>query len=61
MHRARTIAAISKAGEHSPFFEIALGFVRLDHTVDSCERTIWIVDARRDDGKRFLVRADEDL
>ena len=26
----------------------------------ACEgRTIWIVDARRDDGKRFIVRADE--
>ena len=25
-----------------------------------CEgRTIWIVDAHRDDGKRFVVRADE--
>jgi hypothetical protein len=27
-----------------------------------CEgRTIWIVDAHRDDGKRFIVRADEKL
>jgi len=27
-----------------------------------CEgRTIWIVDARRDDGKRFVVPADEKL
>ena len=27
-----------------------------------CEgRTIWIVDAHRDDGKRFVVRADEIL
>jgi hypothetical protein len=24
-------------------------------------RTIWIVDAHRDDGKRFIVRADEKL
>jgi len=24
-------------------------------------RTIWIVDAHRDDGKRFVVRADEKL
>jgi hypothetical protein len=24
-------------------------------------RTIWIVDAHRDDGKRFIVRADEVL
>ena len=27
-----------------------------------CEaRTTWIVDAHRDDGKRFVVRADEKL
>ena len=27
-----------------------------------CEgRTIWIVDAHRDDGKRFIVRAEEKL
>ena len=29
--------------------------------VDSNGRTIWIVDAHRDDGKRFVVRADENL
>jgi hypothetical protein len=29
--------------------------------VDSQGRTIWIADAHRDDGKRFLVRADEML
>jgi hypothetical protein len=29
--------------------------------VDSNERTIWIADAHRDDGKRFVVRADEKL
>jgi hypothetical protein len=27
--------------------------------VDSNGRTIWIADAHRDDGKRFVVRADE--
>jgi hypothetical protein len=27
--------------------------------VDSEGRTIWIVDAHRGDGKRFVVRADE--
>ena len=27
--------------------------------IDSNGRTIWIVDAHRDDGKRFIVRADE--
>jgi hypothetical protein len=30
-------------------------------TVDSNGRTIWIVDAYRDDGKRFVVHADEKL
>jgi len=29
--------------------------------VDSKGRTLWIVDAHRDDGKRFVVRADEKL
>jgi len=27
--------------------------------LDSQGRTIWIADAHRDDGKRFVVRADE--
>jgi hypothetical protein len=29
--------------------------------VDSDGRTIWIADAHRNEGKRFLVRADEKL
>jgi hypothetical protein len=29
--------------------------------VDSCGRTIWIADAHRGDGKRFVVQADEKL
>ena len=29
--------------------------------VDANGRTIWIVDAHRDDGRRFNVRADEKL
>jgi hypothetical protein len=29
--------------------------------IDSEGRTIWIVDAHRDDGKRFIVHADEKL
>jgi hypothetical protein len=29
--------------------------------VDSKGRTMWIVDAHRDDGKRFVVRSDEML
>jgi len=28
-------------------------------TIDSNGRTIWIVDAHRGDGKRFVMRADE--
>jgi hypothetical protein len=29
--------------------------------IDREGRTIWIADAHRDDGKRFVVRADEKL
>jgi hypothetical protein len=29
--------------------------------VDSQGRTIWIADAHRDDGKRFVVRSNEQL
>ena len=29
--------------------------------IDSNGRTIWIADAHRDDGQRFVVRADEKL
>jgi len=29
--------------------------------VDHQGRTIWIADAHRDDGKRFVLRADEKL
>ena len=29
--------------------------------VDSCGRTMWIADVHRDDGRRFIVRADEML
>ena len=36
----------------------SLGWVA---TVDREGRTIWIVDAHREDGKRFVVRADEKL
>jgi hypothetical protein len=36
----------------------SLGWVS---AVDSQGRTIWIADAHRDDGKRFVVHADEKL
>jgi hypothetical protein len=35
-----------------------LGYVS---AIDSRGRTIWIADAHRGDGKRFVVRADEKL
>ncbi|OLA95312.1 MAG: hypothetical protein AUH19_10635 [Verrucomicrobia bacterium 13_2_20CM_55_10] len=34
----------------------SLGYVS---AIDSNGRTIWIADAHRDDGKRFVVRADD--
>jgi hypothetical protein len=61
MHRARTIAAISKAAERLPLVEIALVLMHLGHAVDSRERTIWIADAHRGDGNRLIVDADEKL
>jgi hypothetical protein len=36
----------------------SLGWVS---AIDSQGRTIWIVDAHRDDGRRFIVRSDEIL
>jgi hypothetical protein len=36
----------------------SLGYVS---AIDSNGRTIWIADAHRDDGKRFVVHADEKL
>ena len=36
----------------------SLGYVS---AIDSQGRTIWIADAHRDDGKRYVVRADEQL
>ena len=36
----------------------SLGYVS---AIDSEGRTIWIADAHRNDGKRFVVRADEKL
>jgi hypothetical protein len=36
----------------------SLGWVS---ALNSERRTIWIADAHRDDGKRFIVRADEKL
>jgi hypothetical protein len=35
--------------------------MRISAAIDSNGRTIWIADAHRDDGERFVVRADEKL
>ena len=43
---------------HARFVSRAVGWVS---AVDSEGRTIWIVDAHRDDAKRFVVHADEIL
>jgi hypothetical protein len=43
MHRARTIAAISKAAEHLPLVELARVLVRLDHFIiaDNLSKAGW--------------------
>jgi hypothetical protein len=43
--------------------ETFLGFTSLGYVsaIDSEGRTIWIADAHRDDGKRYVVHADEKL
>jgi len=41
----------------SPLLELALAV----SAIDSHGRTIWIADATRSDGKRFIVRVDEKL
>jgi hypothetical protein len=51
---SRGIAAYIESVES----RIQLGVVS---ALDLEARTIWIVDAHRDDGKRFIVRADEKL
>jgi hypothetical protein len=38
-----------------------LAHLRQLETQDSNGRTIWIADAHRDDGQRFIVHADEKL
>jgi hypothetical protein len=55
-----SIAAIGQAvdGRNLSKAGWSLGYVS---AVDSRGRTIWIVDAHRGDGKRFVVRADEKL
>ena len=38
-----------------------VAFLREVSAIDSQGRTIWIADAHRDDGKGFVVHADEKL
>ena len=51
-------AIISKAADNLSKAGWSYGYVS---AIDSNGRTIWIVDAHRDDGKRFVVRAGEKL
>jgi hypothetical protein len=44
------------------FFRVSIGAIEswgYVSAIDSNGRTIWIVDAHRDDGKRFVMHADE--
>ena len=43
------------------FLLFAVNRFEVVSAVDSKGRTIWIVDAHRDDGRRFIVHADEKL
>jgi len=47
--------AVVARGEGKRFREICVS------SLDFKGRTIWIVNAHRDDGKRFIVRADQKL
>jgi len=40
MHRARTIAAISKAAEHLPLVEIALVLMHFDHVAPELDGSL---------------------
>jgi hypothetical protein len=52
----------SKVGRSSPTISVKpVGVGGCVSAVDSEGRTIWIADAHRGNGKRFVVRADEKL
>jgi len=57
--------ANAKSKSHALFYETSPIRTRSRraerHIADREGRTIWIVDSHRDDGKRFVVRADEKL
>jgi hypothetical protein len=54
---------VGGAGSRSPLYHDRTRGWTLDYvfTVDSQARTIWITDAERGYGKRFIVRAEEIL
>jgi hypothetical protein len=56
--RAKTREALGSHREQSQQSRLELGLLS---AVDSKGRTIWIADAHRDDGKQFIVKADEKL
>ena len=51
---------IRKAGEINKSEQVGWSWGCVS-AIDREGRTIWIVDAHRDDGKHFVVRADEKL
>jgi hypothetical protein len=58
----KTTDAAAKVGRSSPTISVKpVGVGGCVSAVDSEGRTIWIADAHRGNGKRFVVRADEKL
>jgi hypothetical protein len=66
------LIALQKAKRHTAAGETIRGIIAANlskagwswgcvSAIDSSGRTIWIADAHRDDGKRFVVRSDEKL
>jgi hypothetical protein len=47
--------------DENDFRRCRRGAKKRNCTVDSEGRTLWVVDAHRDNGKRFVVRSDEIL
>jgi hypothetical protein len=55
------VIAVWRVKEPESAAREVLGNHRCVSTVDSRGRTIFVADAHHDDGKRFVVRADEKL
>jgi len=60
-HRRITISSNELLGNHRRQLKKAGWSWGCVSAIDSNGRTIWIVDAHRDNGKRFIVHADEKL